>query len=244
MGTPRDYRMPMKFFTLVTLLAALTVSAASAQSLSINAPAPLQAGINESQTDNFTGAHYWYFYGGPGKVTVRCVFKGAGILGASMSAPLTFTLSDAAGTWHTSGKLVSGSTADERQVTFPGTLKSRTKIIVTVAPIAGGLVRTGGTYDISVSGAVAYGAKKSGDPIVGTMMQMSGMTSNYGATKFKVDGTVLASTGATGTWKLFDADTHAYTVVLDGQTLSLIFMPGRGLVSADDQNNVVFKALK
>jgi WD40 repeat protein len=225
-------------------LAALSASAASAQSLSINSPAPLQPGVNESQTDNLTGTHYWYFYGGPGKVYVHCVFKGGGLLGAAMNAPLSFTLSDAAGTWHTTGKLVSGSTADVREVTFPGTLKSRTKIIVSVMPIAGGLVRTGGTYDISLSGVVSYGAKKSGDPIVGTMMQMSGMTSNYGATKFKADGTVLASTGATGTWKLFDADTHTYTVVLDGQRLSLIFMPGRGLVSADDTSNVVFKALK
>jgi len=234
----------MRHLATITLLVALTASAGSAQSLSINSPAPLQAGVNESQTDNFTGTHYWYFYGGPGKVSVHCTFKGGGILGASMDAPLTFTLSDAAGTWHVSKKLVSGSTAEEREATFPGTLKSRTKIIVSVAPIAGGLVRTGGTYDISVSGAVAYGAQKSGDPIVGTMMQMSGMTSNYGATKFKADGSVLASTGATGTWKLFDADTHTYTVVLDGQRLSLIFMPGRGLVSADDTNTIVFKALK
>jgi hypothetical protein len=234
----------MKHLTLIALLAGLTVSAASGQSLSINSPAPLQPGVNEGQTDNFTGTHYWYFYGGPGKVTVHCVFKGGGFLGASMNAPLTFTLSDAAQTWHTSGKLVSGSTANEREVTFPGMLKHRTKIIVSVVPVAGGLVRMGGTYDISVSGVVAYGAKKSGDPIVGTMMQMSGMTSNYGATKFKADGTVVASTGATGTWKLFDADTHTYTVVLDGQTLSLILMPGRGLVEANDPNVVDFKALK
>jgi hypothetical protein len=238
------YSYSMKYYLSVVVLAALTVATGSAQSLSINSPAPLKAGVNESQTDNFTGTHYWYFYGGPGKVSVHCEFKGAGLLGASMAAPLTFTLSDAAQTWHISKKLVSGSTADQAQTTFPGTLKKRTKIIVTVAPIAGGLVRTGGQYDISVSGAVAYGEDKAGDPIVQTFMQESGMTSNYGATKFKADGSVLASTGATGTWKLFDADTHTYVVVLDGQRLSLIYMPGRGLVSADDPNNVVFKALK
>jgi hypothetical protein len=225
-------------------LAALTSTTVSAQSLSVNSPAPLKAGINDSATDNFTGTHYWYFYAGPGAVTVHCEFKGGGILGASINSKLTFTLSDSGQTWHISKTLISGSTADQRETRFTANLKKRIKVIVTVSPVANALVRMGGEYQISASGAVAFGQEKAGDPIVQTFMQFSGMTKNYGATKFNADGTVVASDGSTGTWKLFDAETHTYVVVLDGQRLSLIYMPGRGLVSADDTSVVVFKAIK
>jgi hypothetical protein len=225
-------------------LAALTGATVSAQSLSVNSPAPLKAGVNDSATDNFTGTHYWYFFAGPGAVSVHCEFKGGGLLGASMNSELTFTLSDSAQTWHISKTLVSGSTAEQRETTFTANLKKRIKVLVTVSPVAHALVRMGGEYQISASGAVAFGQEKAGDPIVQTFMQFSGMTKNYGATKFKADGTVLASDGSTGTWKLFDADTHTYVVVLDGQRLSLIYMPGQGLVSADDPNVVVFKAIR
>jgi len=234
----------MKHLFITAACVALAFATASAQSLSINSPAPLQPGINQGQTDNFTGTQYWYFYGGPGKVAVHCEFKGGGVLGSSVNSSLTFTLSDSAQTWRISKTLVSGSTANAAEATFPGTLKKRTKIIVTVAPIAGGLVRLGGAYTISVSGEVAYGSARAGDPIVQTFMQVAGMYANYGATKFNADGTILASTGATGTWKLFDASTRTYIVVLGGQRLSLIYMPGRGLVSADDPSTVIFKALK
>jgi WD40 repeat protein len=230
-------------FSAITF-ALLTVAVASAQSLNVNSPAPLKAGVNVSQTDNFTGTHYWYFYAGPGKVTVHCAFKGGGLMGNSMNSTLTFTLSDPGRTWQTSKVLVSGSTADTRETTFTANLKKRQEVILSVAPVANGLVRMGGQYEISISGAVSYGQDKSGDPIVQTFMQFSGMTKNYGLTKFNANGTVVASDGSTGTWKLFDAASHTYVVVLDGQHLSLIYMPGRGLVSAGDPNNVVFKALK
>jgi hypothetical protein len=235
----------MKRLISAICLAALTFEGASAQSLKVNDPAPLKAGVNDSTTDNFTGTHYWYFYGGPGSVDVHCVFKGGGLMGNSMNSTLTFTLSDSAGTWSTSKVLRSGSTADAAQTTFHApNIKTRTKIIVTVAPVANGLVRMGGEYQITASGAVAFGAQKAGDPIVGTYMQNAGMTENIGATKFNANGTVVAANGATGTWKLFDADTHTYAVVINGERLSLIYRPGIGLVDAGDQTSVDFKALK
>ena len=234
----------MKRLIAMLAFALFTVSSVSAQSLQPNSPAPLQAGINASQTDNFTGAHYWYFYAGPGPVTVHCEFMGGGLLGAAMKAPLTFTFTDAARTWTYSKPLVSGSAANIAETTFTGTFKTRTQVVVTVSPVVGGLVRTGGQYQISVSGAVAFGQQKTGDPIIQTFMQMAGMTQNYGATKFLANGKILASTGATGTWTLFDAGSHEYTIVLDGQRLSLIYMAGRGLVSSDDPSTIIFQALK
>jgi len=235
----------MKRLISAVVLAVLTAAGASAQSLSPNAPAPLKAGINDSTTDNFTGTHYWYFYGGPGAVDVHCLFKGGGLFGNSLNSTLTFTLSDSAGTWSTSKVLRSGSTADAAQTTFhAANIKKRTKIIVTVAPVANGLVRMGGEYQITASGAVAYGQPKAGDPIVGTYMQNAGMTENIGATKFKADGSVVAANGATGTWKLFDADSHTYAVVINGEHLSLVYRAGIGLVDANDQSSVDFKAMR
>jgi hypothetical protein len=228
----------------VITLVALTVAAVSAQSLSINSPGPLKPGVNAGQTDNFTGTHYWYFYAGPGAVAVHCEFKGGGLLGNPLNSRLTFTLSDATQTWHVSKTLVSGSSADASQTTFHGNLKQRTKVMVTVAPVAGGLVRMGGEYSISVSGTVAYGQEKAGDPIVGTYMQNCCMTENIGLTKFKADGSVVAANGFTGTWKLFDADTHTYALVINGEQLSVTYAPGRGLVSSGDAGAIVFKALK
>jgi hypothetical protein len=234
----------MKRFSFAMMLALLSIATASAQSLKPDAPAPLKAGINDSQTDNFTGTHYWYFYAGPGRVTVHCQFKGGGLLGNSMNSSLTFTLSDVAQTWQQSKKLVSGSTADARETTFVGNLKKRTEVIVSVAPVSGGLVRMGGEYQITAGGAVAFGQEKTGDPIVGTYMQMYGMTENIGATKFKADGTIVAANGFTGTWKLFDADTHTYAIVINGERLSLMYRPGIGLVDPSDPNTADFKALK
>jgi hypothetical protein len=230
----------MRTFVLAIMLAALSAAAASAQSLNINSPAPLKAGVNASNTDNFTGTHYWYFYANPGHVVVATTFKGGTVLGAPTNATLTFTLSDSAASWHIT-KVLTGAAPNH---SFDGSFKKRTKVIVTVAPISGGLVREGGDYTIAVSGAVAYGEEKSGDPIVGTYTQMAGMTSNYGACKFKADGTILASTGATGTWKLFDADSHTYVIVLDGQRLSLTLRPGRGLTDPSDPSAVDFQAVR
>ena len=233
----------LRVFTSAIMIAALTTTNVSAQSLSVNMPGPLRAGVNVGQTDNFTGTHYWYFYAGPGAVAVHCEFKGGGLLGNPMNSRLTFTLSDAAQTWHQSKTLVSGSNADTNQVTFHGNIKQRIEVIVSVAPVAGGLVRMGGEYSISVSGAVAYGQAKSGDPIVGTYMQMCCMTENIGLTKFQPNGTIVAANGFTGTWKLFDASTHTYALVINGEQLSVTYVAARGLVSSNDSGAIVFKAL-
>jgi hypothetical protein len=175
---------------------------------------------------------------------VHCLFKGGGMMGNSLNSTLTFTLSDVAQTWSQSKKLVSGSSADARETTFVGNLKKRTEVIVSVAPVSGGLVRLGGEYQITVGGAVAFGQAKTGDPIVGTYMQMYGMHENIGVTKFKADGTVAAANGFTGTWKLFDADSHTYVIVINGEQLSLMYRPGIGLVDPSDPSTADFKAMK
>lgn len=205
----------------------LSQTVAMAQSLKPEAPAPLQAGINKSTVDNFVGTQYWYFTGGPGKTHVHVQFKSMG-----NRADLTVTLYDQGNTWHTPKVL--SSDIKPVDYTFEGELKKPTKILISVAPPAGGLLRTGGDYQIEATGAVAFGAAGTTDPVIGVYKQMGGYTKNLGASKFLADGTIETASGETGKWKLFDKDSMMYVVDVEGQERhSLKLMPGRGLCDGD-----------
>jgi hypothetical protein len=243
----------VKRIALLVAMLVLTATLAEGQSLKSSSPAPLQAGVNEATTDNFTGTHYWYFYGGPGTVVLHATLKGMGMMGSPMNTRFVVTLSDAAGSFQVSKVLVSGSNQAPATGTFDGKLKTRTRLIVSVAPPSQALVRMGGTYDLEASGAVAFGVERSlGDPIVQTFYgdfgapsgQGAGGTQDYGATKFRADGSIVCANGASGTWKLFDAGTRVYSIVLDGQHYSLKYEPGRGLIDAGNDSQIVFKLVK
>jgi hypothetical protein len=215
----------------------------SAQSLDVNRPAPLKPGINDMQIDNQTGTQYWYFIAGPGTVEVRAEVMGTASMAAGNNAPLTFTVSDFAETWHTSKTLIATGTDKDRRTVFAANLKKPIEVVIGISAPTGGLIRLGDEYHVSVSGAVAYG-RPTGDPIVGTFSYNSGLTQFYGLTKFKADGSVITADGATGTWKLFDGPTHAYAVSIGNDHISVILQPGRGLVESNDPDSIVFKAVK
>jgi len=211
-----------------------------AQSLKPQDPAPLQPGINQGTVDNFVGSHYWYFMGGPGHTSVHAQFTPMSLLGNAHQSQITMTLSDAAHTWHTDNVLSSDcKTVD---YTFNGDLKAPTKVLVTVAPPTGGLVRSGGTYQLEVTGAVSFGQKSNADPVIGMYKQMAGYTSLLGDCKFLADGSIQTTSGANGNWKLFDKDTQTYVINIDGQDRhSLQYVPGRGLCDGD---TILFQELK
>jgi hypothetical protein len=71
------------------IVLSLAVAPAGAQSLSFNSAAPLKPGVNQSQADSITGAHYWYFYGEPGESIVHCEFTAGTLYGAQMNSQLT-----------------------------------------------------------------------------------------------------------------------------------------------------------
>ncbi len=212
-----------------------------AQSLKSDAPAPLQAGINRGTIDNMVGAHYWFFTGGPGKTHVHVKFKAMGLLGNPYRSTITVTLYDAGNTWRTP-KILSSDSQDV-DCTFEGDVKSPTKILLSVAPPPNGLVRMGGNYEIDATGAVGFGQKSNADPVIGTYKQMSGYTSLLGTCKFLPNGTIETTSGASGTWKLFDQATQSYVINVDGQERqSFQYKSGRGLCDTD--NSVIFQELK
>ncbi len=234
---------------LVGLLALLSIGLSlcggvSAQSLDSKKPAPMQPGDNAGTVDNFTGNNFFYFYAGPGSVTVKADYKSMGLLGAAMRSALTVWvvgLDNGHKTWEHSMVLSSLQNAVQQPMTL--TLKKPTKIEIAVCPPAGGLVRSGGDYTVSATGAGVRFDKPLTDTdlIVGTYSPRTIYDGEDGAVKFLPDGTLLFASGTTGTWKLFDADTHLFTVTFANTRLSLKLIPGRGLVSAADTTSVVFQ---
>ena len=219
----------------IPLAILLATSIASAQSLKPGSPAPLQAGVNSGTVDNFIGTQYWYFVAHPGKVVVNVSFKAMSLLGNAQRTPLTVTMYNSAQTWHSTKVLSSLDAA--ATTSFVGNLKDTEKIILSVAPPSGGLVRAGGDYQIALSGAVSYGsAQANGDPVVATY------SSYWGACKFLANGTITCVDGTTGTWKLFDAANHIYSTIVGNQNYSEQLIPGRGLVDTADTTIVRFQA--
>lgn len=223
------------------LLVTATSSAALAQSLKPNSPAALQPGINKGTVDNFVGTHYWYFTGLPGETRVHLKFTAMGLLGNSYKSTITAVLSDAANTWHTPKSLV--SEGKEAECDFTGKLTKPTKLILSIAPPANGLVRTGGDYQVEATGAVAFDKPSTVDPVIGVYKQMQGYTQDLGDCKFQSDGKVITTSGTNGTWTLFDKDSRTYVINIDGQNRqSLQLVPGRGLI--DERGIPFFQQLK
>lgn len=166
----------MKLLLAMVFATVFAVPPVLAQSLKPEAPAPLQPGVNKSTVDNFVGPHYWYFTGGPGQTRVHAQFTSGGLMGNPYKVDMTFSLFDQGRTWRTNKVLTSeGKTVD---YTFLGDLKKPTKVIVSVVPPSGGLVRAGGDYELEVSGAVAFGAQSTADPIVGVYKEMNGYSTD------------------------------------------------------------------
>lgn len=231
--------------SIALLLTAVTLSVRSpAQSLNPQKPAPLQSGANTGTVDNFVGANYFYFWGGAGKVTVTITYKSMSLLGNAQKSALTIELSDDKKSW-TPLRTTISSLKESNQRELSGDLKKETKLIIAVIPPSGGLVRAGGDYEIRVTGAVRFDKPLTDtELIVGTYTPMTVYDNEDTAAKFLPDGTFQFASGTKGTWKLFDSDTHLYTVTFGSNRLSLKLIPGRGLVSASDPTSIVFQRTK
>ncbi|MBA3857500.1 MAG: hypothetical protein C0507_11385 [Cyanobacteria bacterium PR.3.49] len=217
----------------LAILFGICATSASAQSLKANAPTPMQAGVNHGLVDALVGPHYWTFTALPGINKVRVSFSAMGIYGTAPKTQVTFTVSDAANTFHTSKVLTSQGTPVD--TSFEGTLKAPTKVVVSVVPPTNALLRVGGNYEIEATGAVSFSQSESTTaPIAGMYKQMAGYTKPLGDCKFSEDGKIVTTNGATGDWKLFDKDSQLYVVNIDGEERhSLKFVPGRGLIESD-----------
>jgi len=185
------------------------------------------------------GTQYWYFLSGPGDVQVAVRFKTS--MAPLVREPLTVTLYDPNRTWHAS-KVVISENGTLGETTFTAKLPQKQKTMISVALPSGGLLRAVGDYELEASGAVQFeNVVATGEPIVRTYVSK---VNDYGATKFLPDGTVQASNGSSGTWKIFDVRNHIYTVVIDQFRFSVRYLPARGLVDPNDPTSVTFQELR
>lgn len=212
------------------------VSTVQAQSLKLDAPAPLHAGSNEGLVDSFVGDHYYYFFAEPGKFSITFT-SGNAAEGFNVGGGPSF---GAAFNPKTTGAVMTHRDAPGHAV-WEGSVTQRTRVMVGVSPVNSKLVRQTSPYRIVLSGNVAYGdAAAAPDPIVGMYAQklLFQGEPELGAVKFLANGTVVSSNGGTGTWRLFDAESGIYSVVIGGHRMTLTLQHGRALVETANKTTV------
>ena len=198
-------------------------SEVSAQSVDRKTPAALQSGANTASVDSFIGPHYWYFFAEPGAFQLTFSHSGPEGLGASGQPRINCGFAP-----QTPGAVITVKSSPEGAV-FSGSVKQRTRLGIAVTPPNSPLIRSTVTYTLAASGNVTFTSPKdAGPPIVG--MYNTGYGDPLGAVRFNADGSVEASNGQNGTWKLFDKDSGTYVVVIAGKRMTVRFDPGRGLI--------------
>ena len=216
---------PLPRLLLIFSLALLgSAGRIQAQSMDKKAPAPVHSGTNSASVDSLIGPHYWYFFVESGPFQVSFSQGSAEGLGASGHAAFHCGFSP-----ETPGAQITVKSSPQGDV-FSGSVKQRTRVGIAVFPPNSPLVRSTVSYSINASGAgvVFDTAKDQGPAIAG--MYNTGFGNPLGAVRFNANGTIEASNGSTGTWKLFDESSATYTVVIAGKRMSLRLDPGRGLI--------------
>ena len=232
----------MRKLTAIIGLLFIAAASFSAQSLKPENPYPMSAGINKGTSDSLVGTQYWYFYTAPGSNRLTVRFKSpTSLYGAQLNTVLSITLYDEKRSFSLTKIVTQRKT--ENEVTFVAdNVKTRMKIIVSVAAPNQNLIRMGGDYEIEATGNVQFAeASSKADPIVRTY---TSMVNSYGATKFLADGSVVGSDGTHGTWKSFDPENRIYTVQMETFRFSVQYLPGYGLVKTNDPSLIVFQELR
>lgn len=222
-------------FTCVLICSILNIRPATAQSLKLDAPAPLHQGNNQALIDSFVGDHYYYFYAEPGKFHIVWIFSGAqeGFdVGGKPSFAAVFNPK-------TAGSAL-GHKDGPNGATYEGLVTQRTRVLVGVSPVNSKLVRQTTPYNIVVTGNVSFGNASAGpDPIVGTYAQKLLFSGEpLGAVKFLANGKILSSNGGSGTWTAFDAESGIYTIIIGGHRMTLTLQRGRALVDTGNKQTV------
>ena len=229
-----------RFIFALSLSTLFILPASRAQSLDPRNPAPLQPGSNSGTVDNFVGSNYFSLTGGPGAVVITVSYNSMSLLGNAQRSALNIELSDDKKSW-TERRTIT-SMKESSSTTMTGNLKVPTRVILSIIPPSGGLVRMGGDYTVSATGAVKFDPPLSTtELIVGTYTPMSVHDNEDSAARFSADGTLEFASGTTGKWKLFDASGLLYTVTFAQTRLSLKLIPGRGLVDPHDPTAIVFQ---
>lgn len=211
---------------------------AAAQSIDPKRPAPLQEGDNQAVISSEVQApHYYSFNCEPGAVSVTVDYTSNGFPGVGGSigvnlykdsqSPKNRIVVSSTQAVYSQGSPRPGQNA------FSFRCEAKVKLTIRVEPPNGGLLVAVGRYSVRATGAVSFDAP---DPAA-----LPPVTSvyRYGneMVKLGADGALEATSGATGTWKLFDASTRAYVFQLPDARRTLVSWPGVGF--ADESMRVL-----
>jgi hypothetical protein len=222
--------------TCVLAYSLLNARSVAAQSLKLNAPAPLHQGNNQALIDSFVGDHYYYFYAEPGKFHIAWTFGGSEEGFNVRGKPSCGAVFNP----KTAGSVLSFKEG-RAGTTFDGSVTQHTRVLVGVSPVNSKLVRQTTSYNLVITGNVSFGDASAGpDPVVGTYAQklLFQGEPELGAVKFLATGKIVSSNGGTGTWALFDADGGIYTVTIGGHRMTLTLQRGRALVDTGNKQTI------
>lgn len=240
------------FVGTIFAIAVAICGPAGAQSLDIRNPTPLVAGENHGTVNSMVGPQFWSFKYHKGKANIAVHFTSMGLFGNAQTTTITVVMHAGDGAvWGSKPLTSNGQVADQ---TWPGTFKSPGTGIIELRPPGNSLVRSGGDYSIVEDGDAAdfsgagAGAMPGCDPVVGIYAVMVCAPDfdcqNSLAAHFGADGSVHLTDGHSGTWSVFDPDSHIYSVVIGQDRYSMKLVPGRGLFATNDLSVVVFQAVR
>lgn len=224
--------------SLLCLALAAFAGLAAGQSIDPKRPAPLQEGDNQAVISSEVQVpHYYSFNCEPGAVTVTVDYTSNGFPGTGGSigvnlykdsqSPKNRIVVSSTQAVYSQGSPRPGQNA------FSFRCEAKVKLTLRVEPPGGGLLVAVGRYNIRATGAVSFDAA---DPAA-----LPSVTSvyRYGneMVKLGADGTIETTSGATGTWKQFDASTRAYVFQLPDGRRTLVGWPGVGF--ADENLRVL-----
>lgn len=211
-----------------TALPLVSLFAVFAQSLKVENPAPLKAGSNHAVIDSFGGEQFWTFTAtGPFKLAFARSGAQEGFNIAKCGAGAVFAPK-------TTGAKMS-FVENQAGTIWTGEVTQPTRVVIMIEPAKSALVRQTNDYTLEASGAVSYSPASTSASTSVTGTYTVGLN-DWGAAKFNADGSIITTSGANGTWQLFDADTRTYIITINGNKMTMTFQPGRGFV---DNNNIL-----
>jgi outer membrane protein OmpA-like peptidoglycan-associated protein len=141
---------------MMMLMLVVGGAAMKGQSHDAKAPTPLAPGVNKGNVDSIVGPNYYYFYAGPGHMTIHLAFHEMGLLGNPYRQRCNFDVINPSGTVSHMEVTSQGNTAT---LDNHGDFTDRRREVLRVSG-QGNLVRMGGYYEISIAGAVSFDGKE------------------------------------------------------------------------------------
>jgi outer membrane protein OmpA-like peptidoglycan-associated protein len=139
----------------VLLILLLTTSIVWAQSHDAAHPTPLAPGLNKGNVDSIVGPNYYYFFAGPGHWEVHLTFHEMGLLGNPYRQLCNFDFINAHNVTSHMQIVSQGNTA---KLDNSGDFTDRQRMVLKVSG-QGNLIRMGGYYEVTITGAVSFEGK-------------------------------------------------------------------------------------